>query len=246
MRNKTIFLTSLLLIAVLLSACGTAALAQTPEAESNNAPLRTLSVTGSGKTFLTPDIAYLSIGVHTENQDAAEAIASNNTQSQEVAQALRAFGIDPKDIQTNNFSVYPRQDYDQNGQPTDLVFVVDNTVYVTLRDIDTVGDAIDAAVQAGANTVSGIQFDVEDKGEAMAQAREAAIADAQQQAEGLAEAAGVTLGVIQTISSTNAYPIPYYMDRGGAVAMEAAASAVPISPGQMTITVDVNVTYLIQ
>jgi len=244
MRTRTLLVTSLLLIAVVLGACGTAAYAQTPQAENSSAPLRTLSVTGSGKTFLTPDIAYLSIGVHTENKDAAEAIASNNAQSQKVAQALKTFGIDPKDIQTNNFSVYPRQDYDQTGKPTDLVFVVDNTVYVTLRNIDTVGDAIDAAVQAGANTISGIQFDVENKSEAMAKAREAAIADAQQQAEGLAEAAGVTLGSIQTINSSNSYPIPY-MDRGG-VAMQAAASSVPISPGQMTITVDVNVTYLIQ
>jgi uncharacterized protein YggE len=235
----------LLLIAVLLSACGTAALAQTPEADDDDAPLRTLSVAGSGKTYLTPDIAYISIGVHTENADAAEAIASNTAQSQKVAQALRSFGIDASDIQTNNFSVYPRQDYDQNGKPTDLVFVVDNTVYVTVRDVDQVGDVIDAAVQAGANTISGIQFDVEDKSEAMSQAREAAMADARRQAEELASAAGVTLGPVQTISSYNSYPIPY-MDRAGGVAMEAAAASVPISPGQMTITVDVNVTYEIQ
>ncbi len=246
MRTRITLISSLLLIAVLLSACGATALAQTPQADQGNAPLRTLSVTGSGKTTLTPDIAYVSIGVHSENQDAAQAIASNTTESQKVAQALRTFGIDPKDIQTNNFSVYPRQDYDQNGKPTDLVFVVDNTVYVTVRDIESVGDVIDAAVQAGANTISGIQFDVADKSAAMAQAREAAIADAELQANGLAKAAGVTLGPIQTIGSYNSYPVPYMMDRGGAVAMEAAAASVPISPGQMTITVDVNVTYQIQ
>ena len=245
MRTRITLISSLLLIAVLLSACGATALAQTPQAEQSNAPLRTLSVTGSGKTTLTPDIAYISIGVHTENKNATEAIASNTTESQKVAQALKTFGIDPKDIQTNNFSVYPRQDYDQNGKPTDLVFVVDNTVYVTVRDIESVGDVIDAAVQAGANTISGIQFDVADKSAAMAQAREAAIADAEQQANGLAKAAGVTLGPVQTISSSNSYPIPY-MDRAGGVAMEAAAASVPISPGQMTITVDVNVTYQIQ
>lgn len=245
MRTRITFIASLLLIAVLLSACGTAALAQTPQAEDSSAPLRTLSVTGSGKTYLTPDIAYISIGVHTENKDAAEAIASNTAQSQKVAQALKNFGIDAKDIQTNNFSVYPRQDYDPTGKPTDLVFVVDNTVFVTVREIDQVGDVIDAAVQAGANTISGIQFDVEDKSAAMSQAREAAVADAQSQAEDLAKAAGVTLGPVQTINSSNSYPIPY-MDRAGGVAMEAAAASVPISPGQMTITVDVNVTYQIQ
>jgi uncharacterized protein YggE len=240
-------LAGLLLIAALLSACGTAALAQTEEPADPDMPLRTLSVNGSGRTYITPDIAYISIGVHTEDANAAEAIAANTAQSQEVAQALRAFNIDPKDIQTNNFSVYPRQEYDQTGKPTELIFAVDNTVYVTLRDIDQVGDVIDGAVSAGANSITGIQFDVEDKSAALSQAREAAMANAQQQAQELAEAAGVTLGDIQTISSYNSYPMPY-MDKamGGGMAMEAAVASVPISPGQLSITVDVNVTYFIQ
>lgn len=244
MRTKTAFLIGVMLISVLLTACAGTALAQTPVA-AENPPLRTLSVTGNGKAYLVPDIAYVSIGVHTENKDAAEAVASNTSQSQEVAQALAAFDIDPKDIQTTNFSIFPRQEYDREGNPLDITFVVDNSVYVTVRDLSQIGDILDAVVGAGANSISGIQFDVEDKTAALSEAREAAVADARTQAEELAQAAGVELGAVQTISTYNSIPVPMY-DTRTAVMAEAAAAAVPVSPGQMVLTVDVNVVYQIQ
>lgn len=244
MRTKTAFLIGVMLISVLLTACAGTALAQTPVA-AENPPLRTLSVTGNGKAYLVPDIAYVSIGVHTENKDAAEAVASNTSQSQEVAQALAAFDIDPKDIQTTNFSIFPRQEYDREGNPLDITFVVDNSVYVTVRDLSQIGDILDAVVGAGANSISGIQFDVEDKTAALSEARVAAVADARTQAEELAQAAGVELGAVQTISTYNSIPVPMY-DTRTAVMAEAAAAAVPVSPGQMVLTVDVNVVYQIQ
>jgi uncharacterized protein len=244
MRTKFFLLVIVILMAALISACGGVAYAQTPQPELT-APQRTITVTGSGKTSLTPDIAYISIGVHTENKDAAEAVAANNSQTQKVLEALKSFNIDPKDIQTTNFSIYPRQDYDQEGKPTGITFVVDNTVYVTLRDIEKIGDLLDAAVKAGANSISGIQFDVENKTEALSAAREAAVADAQAQAEELAQAAGVELGPVQSINSYSNYPVPIEQPRA-AVMMDSAAASVPISPGQMTVTVDVNMVFLIQ
>jgi uncharacterized protein len=244
MRTKFFLLVSVILMAALLSACGGIAYAQTPQPDQTQ-PQRTITVSGSGKTTLTPDIAYISIGVHTENKDAAEAVAANNSQSEKVVEALNNFKIDPKDIQTTNFSIYPRQDYDQNGKPTGITFIVDNTVYVTLRDLEEVGAFLDAAVKAGANSISGIQFDVENKTEALSAARKAAVADAQAQAEELAQAAGVELGPVQSISSYANYPVPIEATKA-AVMMDSAAASVPISPGQMTLTVDVNVVYQIQ
>lgn len=244
MRNKSLLLASLMLVAILLTACGSAAMAQSSQDE-DTPPLRTVTVTGSGKTTLTPDLAYISIGVHTENKDATEAVASNNSQSQKVADALKSFKIDAKDIQTTNFSIYPRQEYDPTGKPLGITFVVDNTVYVTLRDIDQVGEVLDAAVQAGANSINGIQFDVADRTEALSLARQAAVADARVQAEELADAAGVTLGPVQTITSYSSYPVPIEA-KSGAIMMDAAAVSVPISPGQMILTVDVNIVYQIQ
>lgn len=243
MKNSVVFLTSLILLAVVLTACSSVARAQTLQ-ESEGTPLRTISVSGSGRAFLTPDIAYISIGVHTENEDAAAAVASNNKQVQQVASALESFDIDPKDIQTTNFSIFPRQEFDNNGKPLGITFIVDNSVYVTLRDIDKVGEVLDGAVKAGANSISGIQFDVADRTEALTAARQAAVADAQAQAEELAQAAGVELGDVQSISTFGS-PVPLPQSKA-AFQMEAAAAEVPISPGQLIVAVDVNMVYLIQ
>lgn len=113
-----------------------------------------------------------------------------------------------------------------------------------LRDLTKIGDLLDAVVNAGANSISGISFDVEDKTAALAEARQAAVADAQKQAAELAKAAGVTLGEITNISTYASTPYPIYDGRGGAgVAMQAA---VPIAPGQTVLQVDVSITYALK
>jgi uncharacterized protein YggE len=252
MRNKLYLLTILVSIAALLSGCAGAAVAQSLNQTAGDLPAekvtRTIYVTGTGKVYLTPDIAYVSIGVHTENKDATKAVADNNTKSQAVKDALVTLGIEAKDIQTTNFSIYPQQQYDQQGKPTgDINYVVDNSIYVTVRDITKVGEVLDASVKAGANSINGIQFDVVDRSKALSDARKLAVADAQAQAEELAQAAGVTLGAVQTINTSGgSTPVPMYEKAyGGGVAM-AAAPSVPISPGQMTLQTDVNMVFEIR
>jgi hypothetical protein len=172
-------------------------------------------------------------------------VANNNTQSQQVIDALRRFGIDAKDIQTTNFSIYPQQQYSPSGELQETRYAVDNTVFVTLRDLSKLGDVLDAVITAGANSINGIQFDVEDRTAALADARKAAVADARSQAAELADAAGVELGEIQSLSTYNVgYPGPMFDGRGGAAA-EAAAS-VPISPGQLIVSVDVTAVFEIR
>lgn len=156
-RNKTIVISIFLALMVLLSACASNATPTTPPTP------RTLTVTGSAQAALNPDIAYINIGVHSENVDAKEAVASNNVSSQAVADALTALGVDAKDIHTTNFSIYPQDEYGPDGQKIGSKFVVDNTVYVTLHDLTKIGDILGAAVKAGANSINGIQFDVADK-----------------------------------------------------------------------------------
>lgn len=244
MRNKTLYLILMLLLASLvLSACGTPpALAQGTEPTR-----RTINVTGTGKVTLTPDIAYVSIGVHTEGANAAEAVAENTSQSQKVVDALKTFKIDPKDIQTTNFSIYPQQQYDNEGKLQGINYVVDNTVYVTLRDIDQLGELLDAVVKAGSNSINSIQFDVADREAALSEARQLAVENARKQAEELASAAGVTLGPVLTINATSgSAPMPMYDYRASMGAAAVAESAVPVSPGQLIITLDVFMTYEIQ
>jgi len=248
MRNKTLFLMlALLLCSALLSACGTSLAAQPVLAQGTEPTKRTINVTGTGKVTLTPDIAYVSIGVHTEGTDAAEAVAANTSQSQKVVDALKTFKIDPKDIQTTNFSIYPQQQYDNEGKLQGINYVVDNTVYVTLRDIDQLGELLDAVVKAGSNSINSIQFDVADREAALSEARQLAVENAQKQAEELASAAGVTLGQVLSINSSSASaPIPMYDYRAGMGGAAVAESAVPVSVGQLIITLDVYMSYEIQ
>ena len=236
MKTKSLIIFTVMALALVVSACA-------PAAGQNT---RTLSVSGSGEALLAPDIAYIYVGVHTENPTAAEAVEENTAQTETLMQAIRDFGIDPKDIRTTNFSIYPMDRFDPaTGMPSgEKVYAVDNTVYVTVRDLTKLGDLLDTAVQAGANNINSVQFDVAEKDEALKQARAEAVKDAEAQAQSLAQAAGLSLGEIQSISFFDVQPYPLFDGKGGGgMAAEAAAAAIPIQPGQLTFTVSVNVTY---
>ncbi len=237
MRTKLIIPTLLILAAVILSACSASvSLGQTP-------PTKNISVTGNAQVILAPDIAYISIGVHSEAQNAKDAVAANNAQTQAVIEAIKGQGVDPKDIQTTNFSIYQQQKTDQSGASLGNYFMVDNTVYVTIRDITKIGAILDASIAAGANNIYGITFDVQNKEAALATGRDQAMKDAQAQAEQLAKGAGVTLGDVQSISYYSNAPSPIYYDNKVAPAAVGGGGSVPISTGQLTLTVSVSVTY---
>ena len=241
MRNKTLFVSAVVLVALALGACS-------PTVVANPAPpVRSMNVNGSGQVFLAPDIAYINIGVHTEKPTAADAVAENKDQTQKVIDTLKGAGVDPKDISTTNFSIWSNTQYSPDGQQTGTSYVVDNTVSVTVRKLDSLGDLLDSAVASGANNINSIQFDVADKTEALKEARAAAVKDAKAQAQELADAAGVELGDIQTISFYDTLPVPYAntFGKGGGGGV-AEAAAVPIQPGQLTLTVTVSMSYEIK
>ena len=239
MKTKSLIIFTVIALALLVGACAPAA---------GNANVRTLSVSGSGEALLAPDIAYIYVGVHTENATAATAVEENTSQTQELVKAIRDFGIDEKDIRTTNFSIYPMDRFDPaTGLPSgEKVYAVDNTVYVTVRDLTKLGDLLDTAVQAGANNINSVQFDVAEKDEALKQARADAVKDAESQAQSLAQAAGLSLGEIQSISFNESSPYPIFDGKGGGGAIAAEQAAVPIQPGQLTFTVYVNVTYALK
>lgn len=240
MRTKYLSFAVLAVLALVVSACGTTTVNQA-------APLtpRTLNVSGVGVVYLTPDIVYINIGVNTQRANAAEAVEINKEQTNAVIQAIKDFGVDEKDIRTTNFSIWSNPQYDPSGQITGTTYAVDNTVNVTVRDLDKLGDLLDAAVSAGANSIYSIQFDVEDKTEATKDARTKAVEDAKLEAQELADAAGLALVEIQSINYYESSPLPYFEGKGGGggAAME---SAVPIQPGQLAISVTVNITYTIK
>ena len=235
MRNQTYLVAAMLILAAVLSACSPTIVAE------SQLPSRTISVTGAGQVTLAPDIAYIYIGVHTEGASATEAVSDNSTRTQKVTDALKELGLAKEDIRTTNFSIWPSQQYGPDGKLTGTIYMVDNTVYVTVRDIEKLGELLDTTIQAGANSINSIQFDLEDKTEALSQARKAAVENAKKQAKELADAAGVKLGEIQTIGFYEATPVSAFDGKGGGGM--AAEAAVPIQPGQLTLTVTVNLTY---
>jgi len=243
MRNKTLFVSAIVLVALVLGACSPTIMADAAP------PVRTMNVNGTGQVFLSPDIAYIYIGVHSEEATAAAAVAANNVETQQVTAALKDAGVDPKDIRTTNFSIWPNQQYDQSGRPTSTRYVVDNSVFVTVRKLDQLGDLLDSAVAAGANSINSIQFDVSDKTDALKKAREEAVKDAKSQAQELADVAGMKLGDVQSISFYDSAPTPYldtYGKGGGGGAPVAEAASVPIQPGQLSLTVTVSMSYAIK
>ncbi len=239
MRTKFLVFATLA-FALALSACGPTTINQ--EAQPID---RTLNVNGLGASYLTPDIAYIYIGVHNEGPAASEAVEANKVQTNAVLAALKKAGVADKDLRTTNFSIYPSQQYAPDGTVTGAIYMVDNTVYVTVRDLDSLGDLLDQTISAGANSINSIQFDVADKTAAVKEARAKAVEDAKTQAQELADAAGITLGEIQSISFYDNSPYPVFEGKGGGGDVAAEAS-VSIQPGQLTISVSVSITYTIK
>jgi hypothetical protein len=163
-----------------------------------------------------------------------------------VLAALEVAGIDAKDIQTTNYSVHlerppelmPRA---ETSEPAPMQYRVSNMVNVIIRDLDSAADVLDAVIGAGANNIWGMNFSVEDPSAAQAEARAAAIADAKARAEALAELSGVELGPVMSVSEVlGSGPVPM------AVAMESAARGGTISPGELDISYQVQVSYFIE
>ena len=202
----------------------------------------TVSVSGHGEVNVPPDTASVNIGVDIIKPTLSEAQSEAATQATSVIEALKAAGIAEEDIQTSYFSVNLLRDYSENADPTLITgFEIINQLQVIVRDTESLGDLLDAAVNAGANSIYGVTFYVDDQTAAASEARIMAVENARMKAEELAAAAGMTLGPVVAISE-GAVPVyaPMYA-RGGGMAMESAAT--PVETGSTTVAVDVQVTY---
>jgi len=233
--------------AIALTACGTTVL---PEqmAIGNVQPSQStqiIRVSASGSVTAAPDVAYIYIGIHTENENAATAVSENNTKVQKLMETLKSTGVAEVDMQTSNFSIWQNQQYNYDGSSSGSVYVVDNTVYVTVRDLDSLGDTLNSAVQAGANNINSIQFGLADNSSKTSEARGIAVENATKIAQELATAAGVELGEIESISYySNDYPITF--NGAGGMGGGGAESSVPITTGQISVQATVEITFRIK
>ncbi len=212
-------------------------------AQEHSNPPRTITIVGHGEARLVPDLAVITLGVMNSAATAREALDANNAAMNSVMAGLKSAGISPNDMQTSNFTISPRYDFGQdNRQPPRVVaYDVSNTVTITVRKLDSLGAVLDQTVSQGSNQINGIMFSASEPGPSQDEARKAAVVDAQRKAKLFADAAGIRLGDIVSLSEviSNPQPVPTYRKT-----MQAdAASSVPIAQGEQTIAVDVNIVW---
>lgn len=249
-RVRVIAVSGLLLsVAALLLGCGAPLIgagdsqALRFSANSGNGVANTISVNGTGIAVGTPDVADVQLGVESSGTDAAEVIAENTTKMDAVMEALKGLGIEDRDVQTVAYSMWVEQVYDpQHGRPTgEMRYFVANQVRVRVRDLDMTGRLLEVALSAGANTVQGISFSLEDPEALQRVARAEALQNARAKAEELAAGLNVRLGRVQQVSEYSSGAAPVMMDT--MVRLEQQAAQVPIAPGSYNVTVDVQLVF---
>ncbi|HEX7719961.1 MAG TPA: SIMPL domain-containing protein [Woeseiaceae bacterium] len=209
--------------------------------------VRTVTVTGVGEAQAAPDQAQISAGVQSFGATVIAASRDNEAILSRIMKALASQDIEDDDIGTSNYSIWAEQNYDRTpDQPQIRGYHVSNIVNVTIKDIGKVGDILAAVTNAGANSVHGVQFGVSDTAALESQARERAMADARRRAESLAELADVELGHVVTISTSPAPVFGGLMKSSRMEMSDASAPSPTISPGQQSVSVQVEVTFAIR
>lgn len=219
---------------------------------------RSFTVSGEGKTVAVPDIGEFNFNVLTEGgMDVASLQEENSNKVSQAIEYLKNEGVDAKDIKTEQYNVQPRYQYSscRDGgicPPPQIVgYSVNQSVRVKVRDFAKSGELLSGVVKAGANSVSQLNFSIDDRTALENDARAEAIAEAQQKAEAIAEAGGFKVGKILSINEYNNGPQPMYgygLGAGGGYAEDSVAtkSSVPTEPGSEEINVSVNITYEIR
>jgi uncharacterized protein YggE len=205
-------------------------------------------VNGEGKVTVTPDIATLSLGIEAQATTVAEAQDQAATAMSAVMTALTDNGVADKDIQTQYFSIYQVTKWDDfKDEQVVIGYRVTNMVTAKIRDIEQAGPIIDAVAAAGGDytRINNISFSVDDPTPYYEQARQKAVADARAKAEQLADLAGVNLGQPTYISEGTIYPPVVYRDVGMEAMAPVPAPTTPISPGEIELTLNVQVAYAI-
>ncbi len=221
-------------------------------AQSNSQPqssssdqLRTIDVSGFGIAKGDPDMAMVTLGVETQASTATEATQKNAEMMNRIIDVLETLDIPRDKIETSNFNLYPvySDQVRYEGFSEIIGYRVSNVITVTITDLTKVGQVIDASVGAGANRVQGVYFTLteEETQSLKAIARQRAVEDAKLKAEAIATSLGLQIVGVSHVSESITYYQPYRYD---AAPMEGVQT--PIIPGDMQVTVAVQVTFIFQ
>ena len=204
-------------------------------------------VTGAGSVSTTPDLAVLFLGVEVQADTVSEALANGAESMQALIDSLLAAGIQEADIQTRHFNVSTQFEWNDTLRRSEMTgFAVSNVVTVKVRNLDSIGNVIDAAAMAGGDAarVDGLSFRLEDPSEAEREARSHAMTAALEQATQLAAAAGLELGEAFSIVESGAAPIfNESAERLLSASMAQDTASTPIQTGEQDIVIYVRVGY---
>ncbi|MFI4955366.1 MAG: SIMPL domain-containing protein [Gammaproteobacteria bacterium] len=237
MLNSTKYLAT----AILATSCLIGSLSFANDATNQ----RTINVQGTGNVPITPNMATIQIAVETSAQQAKLAVQNNaDTMTRVVDTLKKQIGKDDK-ISTSGFNLAPQYQYDKDTQKQILTgYQVTNYVNVSTKQLDKLGELLDAATQAGANRVDNLQFSHDQWHSYEQQALAQAVIEAQQTAEILAQAAKVSLGEVLQIQPQSSGIVP--VNTFALAKAESRMASTPIEPGQLTVNMGVQVTYGIQ
>jgi uncharacterized protein YggE len=232
---------SMILMVVAVSAMVAGSALAAPAAQ-DGMPVNSLTVTGSGEAYGSPDVAYLEVGVTIGDADVTVAFESVNDTMDAVIQALVDLGLDRKDLRTTGITMWTEERYNPDMGPTgEFIYRVGNTVQITIHDVDIVDQVVSAAIAAGANNIYNFSFGIADSTDLEQEARVAAVADARVRASRLAEAMGVTLGDPIIINETTNQGVPL----AAMAAYGGGGGGVPVEEGQLSVSVQLQVTFSI-
>ena len=240
-KSLIIVLTLVLTVASLAGMSAGAVQAAPPQQDTGT---RTITVTGFGTAYGAPDIVMVGLGVEAVNADIKAAMDETTARMNAVMAVLQENGVAREDIRTEYFSIY--QDYGYGAPGPDAqaerAYRVSTSVAVTVRSTDSVSELLAAAVDAGANIVNYIQFDIESRTALQSEARTLAVDDARARADHLAGLLGMRVGeTLEVVEGSDAYgPV---MGVGGGGGMGYAEAGPPISQGQLRVNMSVTITF---
>lgn len=203
--------------------------------------VESVTVSGTGRVTLAPDRYSFTVGVQTIAATVDDGVRENNQRVAAVIAALKQAGAQDKEIRTAGFSIYPQQDYQQGRAPRITGYQISNNVTVTRDKVGDAGKLLQAAINAGVNTSSGLQFQVSDPTRGRDEGLRAAFGDAKAKAALLASAAGRPLGRALTITEEGVQqppPIPRAM-----AMRESAVAEVPVEAGTQELAFSVTVVF---
>ena len=233
MKNQMRKILALLAAAVLLAACSSAA------AETR------IAVNGTGETRISADTAVISLGVSARDRDVLKAQQTVNENIAGIRQALLSNGVAEENINTDYMSIYAIYDYNEDVEKVQA-YNASTTLAVKVTDMDSVGKLIDEAFAAGANTLNGISFSASDTDEARNESLKAAVGEARAKAEVLAEASGLKITGIETISEGNVYSYDNSVSNFSAKRMEGTADTgygTVVQAAKLIVSVTVSITF---